>query len=144
MSPALSAYFTDYAGFHQTRGNQACHYLAIPIIVLSIIALLGSVPLAMIAGFPLTLAEPVILILTLYNLTLDAPLGLTMLVALLVMDAAGRRVPVLVAVGLFIAGWIVQFIGHYAYEGRSPAFFRNIVHLLVGPLWVLAKATGRG
>jgi uncharacterized membrane protein YGL010W len=30
------------------------------------------------------------------------------------------------------------------YEKKSPAFFRNVAHLLVGPLWILAKATGRG
>jgi len=40
---------------------------------------------------------------------------------------------------LFIAGWILQFVGH-AIEGNQPAFFRNPVYLLVGPLWVLRRA----
>ena len=39
---------------------------------------------------------------------------------------------------LFIAGWILQFVGH-AIEGNQPAFFRNPVYLLVGPLWVLRR-----
>ena len=51
--------------------------------------------------------------------------------------------PPMVALGLFVGAWVLQFIGHYVYEHRSPAFFRNLTHLLVGPLWVLAKATGR-
>ena len=34
-------------------------------------------------------------------------------------------------------GWIFQFIGHSVYEKKNPAFFRNFVHLLVGPLWIL-------
>ena len=38
---------------------------------------------------------------------------------------------------LFVAGWIFQFIGHGVYEKRQPAFFRNLVHLLIGPLWIL-------
>ena len=42
-----------------------------------------------------------------------------------------------VAIGLFVVGWIFQFIGH-RYEGKQPAFFSNLVFLLVGPIW-LAK-----
>jgi uncharacterized membrane protein YGL010W len=39
---------------------------------------------------------------------------------------------------LFIVGWIFQFVGH-AIEGNQPAFFKNPVYLLVGPLWVLRR-----
>jgi uncharacterized membrane protein YGL010W len=40
---------------------------------------------------------------------------------------------------LFIAGWIFQFVGH-AIEGNQPAFFKNPVYLLVGPLWLVRRA----
>lgn len=43
------------------------------------------------------------------------------------------------ALGLFIGGWIFQFTGH-AIEGNQPAFFRNPVYLLVGPLWLARRA----
>src|SRR3712207_9231876 len=43
------------------------------------------------------------------------------------------------ALGLFVAGWVFQFVGH-AIEGNSPAFFRNPVYLGVGPLWLLRRA----
>jgi uncharacterized membrane protein YGL010W len=56
---------------------------------------------------------------------------------------AGRFLGAGPALALFVFGWILQFIGHYIYEKRSPAFFQNLTHLLVGPLWILAKATGR-
>ena len=42
------------------------------------------------------------------------------------------------ALSLFIIGWILQFVGH-AIEGNQPAFFRNPVYLLVGPLWLLRR-----
>lgn len=45
------------------------------------------------------------------------------------------------ALALFVAGWILQFVGH-AIEGNQPAFFRNPVYLLVGPLWLLRRAAG--
>jgi uncharacterized membrane protein YGL010W len=43
------------------------------------------------------------------------------------------------ALALFVIGWILQFVGH-AIEGNQPAFFKNPVYLLVGPLWVLRRA----
>ena len=43
------------------------------------------------------------------------------------------------ALVLFIVGWILQFLGHFI-EGNQPAFFRNPVYLIVGPLWLLRRA----
>jgi uncharacterized membrane protein YGL010W len=143
MSPRLRAHFADYAAFHATPGNQACHYVAVPLIVLTVFALLARVPLATVSGFTITLAEVAIVLATAYYLTLDRALAAMMLVASIACAAAGRHIPPAVSIAVFVAAWVLQFIGHYAYEHRSPAFFRNVTHLLVGPLWVLAKATGR-
>ena len=143
MSPVLSAHFADYAAFHGTPGNKACHYVAVPLIVLTLFALLAQVEIATVAGFTVTLAEVVIVLVTAYYLTLDATLALLMLAVSVVFAWAGRYIPPMIALGLFAAAWVLQFIGHYVYEHRSPAFFRNLTHLLVGPLWVLAKATRR-
>jgi uncharacterized membrane protein YGL010W len=143
MSPALRAHFADYATFHATPGNQACHYVAVPVIVLTVLALLAQVPLATVSGFTVTLAEIVLVLVTVYYLTLDPPLALLMVAASAVFIWIGRSLPWTVSLGLFVAAWVLQFVGHYVYEHRSPAFFRNLTHLLVGPLWVLAKATKR-
>jgi uncharacterized membrane protein YGL010W len=143
MSPTLRAYFADYATFHGTPGNKACHYVAVPVIVLTVIALLAQVEIATVSGVTVTLAEVAILLVTAYYLTLDPPLAVIMLAAFALCAWAGRFMPPMVSLGLFVAAWVLQFIGHYVYEHRSPAFFRNLTHLLVGPLWVVAKATGR-
>ena len=42
------------------------------------------------------------------------------------------------ALVLFVVGWILQFVGHFI-EGNQPAFFRNPIYLLVGPLWLLRR-----
>ena len=143
MSPALRDHFADYATFHATPGNQACHYVAVPVIVLTVLALLAQVPVAEVSGFTVTLAEIVLVLVTLYYLTLDPPLALLMLAASALFIWIGRSMSPWLSLGLFIGAWVLQFVGHYAYEHRSPAFFRNLTHLLVGPLWVLAKATRR-
>ena len=45
-------------------------------------------------------------------------------------------------VGLFILGWILQFLGHL-FEGNQPAFFKNPVYLFVGPVWWVKKLFAR-
>jgi uncharacterized membrane protein YGL010W len=117
--------------------------VGIPLIVLSLLALLARVPLFEAGGFTVTAAELVLLGATLFYLRLDAVLAVMMLVASVLLAAAGRAIPVPAAVGLFVLGWVFQFVGHYVYEKKSPAFYRNFAHLLVGPLWILAKVSGR-
>jgi len=53
---------------------------------------------------------------------------------------AGQTAPVWLGagLGLFVVGWIIQFVGHY-YEGKKPAFVDDIVGLLIGPLFVTAE-----
>ena len=46
------------------------------------------------------------------------------------------------AAGLFVVGWILQFVGH-AYERKPPEFFKDWRFLLVGLRWWLAKIRGR-
>ena len=43
------------------------------------------------------------------------------------------------ALVLFVAGWILQFVGH-AIEGNQPAFFKNPFYLVVGPWWLIRRA----
>ena len=143
MSKALRSHFDDYAAHHATPGNQACHGVGIPLIVLSTFALLGKVALFQAGGFTVTAAELVLVLATAYYFTLDRPLALMMAAASAVLIVAGRFLGLWPALAVFVFGWILQFIGHYVYEKRSPAFFQNLTHLLVGPLWILAKATGR-
>jgi len=143
MSPVLKSHFADYAAFHRTARNQLCHYLGIPLIVLTLFALLSKVHVASVGGYGVTLAEVLFVLVSLYYLTLDATLAALMIAASGALLILGRHLPWTVALGLFVLGWILQFVGHYVYEKRSPAFYRNLAHLLVGPLWILAKATGR-
>jgi uncharacterized membrane protein YGL010W len=143
VTPTLRAYFADYASFHGTPGNKACHYVGIPLIVLSVLALLARVPLFDVGGFTVTLAEVAVVLVTAYYLTLDVVLAVIMLVAEAALIMLGRPLSPLVSIALFVVGWVFQFIGHYVYEKRSPAFYRNLAHLLVGPLWIVAKVVGR-
>jgi uncharacterized membrane protein YGL010W len=47
-----------------------------------------------------------------------------------------------VPAALFVAGWVLQFVGH-AFEGKPPEFFRDWRFLFVGLRWWFAKVRGR-
>lgn len=46
-----------------------------------------------------------------------------------------------ISLGLFVVGWIFQFIGHY-FEGKPPEFLKDWRFLFVGLRWWLKKTFG--
>ncbi|MCI0351687.1 MAG: DUF962 domain-containing protein [Acidobacteriales bacterium] len=46
------------------------------------------------------------------------------------------------AAGLFVLGWILQFVGH-AFERKLPEFFHDWRFLFVGVRWWWAKINGK-
>ncbi len=44
--------------------------------------------------------------------------------------------------GLFVVGWLFQFVGH-AFEGKPPEFFHDWRFLFVGVRWWMAKIRGK-
>ena len=128
----IRALFADYASYHRTKGNKAFHRAGIPLIVLTLIGMLARVPLGRIDA-----AIVLIAVAFVYYLMLEWRLALAMLAFTIAFYFLARALPFWLNAALFVLGWIFQFIGHSVYEHKQPAFVRNLVHLLVGPLWIL-------
>lgn len=132
----VDSLLADYAAYHRARGNLVCHAFGITLIVFGIVAMLLTLRLS--GAAPLTAAEAVIAAAFLFYLTLDAPLGLVLLLEFVLLDIAARVIADWrVGLGAFVVGWVFQGIGHVRYEKNRPAFFKNLVHLMVGPLFLL-------
>ena len=128
----IRSLFADYASYHQTRGNKLFHRLGIPLIMLTLIGMLAR------AGVGhLNAAVLLIAVAEIVYFTLEWRLAVVMLIVSVAFYFAGWAIPFWINVALFILGWIFQFIGHSVYEHKSPAFLTNVLHLLVGPLWIL-------
>lgn len=143
MKTALEQ-LTSYAAYHRDRRNIATHLIGVPMIMLSILILLAR-PAFEVAGVTVTPGLPVMLAAGLYYLRLDARLGLAMCAIIAGMAWIAAMLASLPAalwlgtgIGMFVIGWIIQFVGHH-YEGRKPAFFDDIMGLLIGPFFVLAE-----
>ena len=132
----IDALFAEYGAAHRARGNVACHTAGITLIVFGILSLAHAVRLA--GGW--TGSEAVVALAGAAYLALDVPLGIAMIGAAVLADLAARAVDdPRVGGAAFVLGWIFQAIGHAVYEKNSPAFFRNLVHLLVGPAYLVNK-----
>ena len=139
MADRLQSLWADYEQHHRTAGNKWCHLLGIPLIVTGALGLL-AVEVVRLAGWPVELSLLLVLAAGGAYVWLDARLGAAMLAVSFILYLGARLLDWRWAAGLFIFGWVLQFVGHGLYEKRSPAFFKNLAHLLVGPLWVLNHA----
>lgn len=141
----LVDHLAQYAAYHRDRRNIVTHFVGIPMIVLAVTVLLSR-PGFSLAGLWLSPALAVALVTTLFYLRLDFRFGVVMgaLLGLCVWFGAGLAVGgtalwLSAGLGLFVVGWIIQFVGHF-YEGRKPAFVDDIMGLMIGPLFVVAEA----
>lgn len=133
----IQALFADYASYHQTPGNKFFHRLGIPMIMLTLIGMLTQVPLLDVATVRFDLAMLLIAASTAYYFAVEWRLAFVMVAVSIAFYFIGAAIPLWINAGLFVVGWVFQFIGHKVYEHKNPAFFRNFVHLLIGPLWIL-------
>lgn len=136
MAGRLDALWADYEEHHRTDGNKWCHMAGIPLIAAGLMGLL-AVEVTRVAGWPV---EGSLLLLVLAGAAyfrLDAALGGLFIGLTAFLYLGMRLLDWRVALAAFVLGWALQFVGHGVYEKRSPAFFKNLAHLLVGPLWVI-------
>ncbi|HLL06504.1 MAG TPA: Mpo1-like protein [Myxococcaceae bacterium] len=147
-NPRLQALFEDYASSHQHPTNRLTHKVAIPFIVLHIVAMLDWVKLVSVPVLPggvLTLGLVAWALAAVWYVRSDVKLGLMVSAAMALCFPLGRvlsEVSVWLVVAIAVSGWLIQLAGHAVWEKKSPSFLTNLVHALVGPLFFVALLTG--
>ncbi|CRM20005.1 MULTISPECIES: Mpo1 family 2-hydroxy fatty acid dioxygenase [unclassified Pseudomonas] len=141
---SLVDHLSQYAAYHRDPRNIASHFVGIPLIVVAVAVLLSR-PEWVIGGGWISPAVIVALLSAWFYLRLELALGvlMTLLMGLSVwaghvLAAQSTMVWLSGGIGMFVVGWVIQFIGHY-YEGKKPAFVDDVSGLIVGPLFVVAE-----
>jgi uncharacterized membrane protein YGL010W len=140
---------TQYAAYHRDRRNIATHFIGVPMIVFAVILALATVSFKVVStssSIEFTLAAVVAVITTAYYLRQDLTFGLAMAVVFFAMCAGASEITARTSTGgalsyaffIFTVGWALQFLGH-RYEGMKPAFFDDVMQLVIGPLFVCAE-----
>jgi uncharacterized membrane protein YGL010W len=131
----LTRLFEDYASYHRHPVNKLCHFVGIPLIVFTLVGLLWKLsPVA---------AAAVVLAVVLYDLKFSVRLTLVFAAFVIASAALAPPIPAAFLWAGFILGWALQFVGHFLYEKKAPAFFENLRQLLVGPLWIIGTLVER-
>jgi uncharacterized membrane protein YGL010W len=126
--------------------NCALHVVGIVILFLGAVLPLSLVPVT-IFGLQLNLGILLAIPVLIYWIVLDIPIGLAIAgsAALLLFTAAtivshvSVTVVWAITVVLIVIGVAMQIIGHQVFERRQPALVDNPTHLLLGPVFVMAK-----
>lgn len=124
--------------------NRLTHKIAIPLIVFHIVAMFDWVKLMAVpgTGIELSLAHTGIALAAVWYLWMSPKLGALMVVLLLACLPLGAVTPPWLVVSIAVFAWVVQLAGHSVWEKNRPAFVRNMVQALVGPVFFLAVLTG--
>ena len=124
-----------YGESHTQPTNELIHFVAIPLIMLSLLGMLYALHPYVAYVF---MAASMVYYTRLSGVFLTAMFLQTaaMLAIIQAMNQAGILVSA--SIGIFVVSWIFQFIGHKI-EGKKPSFFEDIQYLWVGPLFVVSK-----
>lgn len=147
---SMQNWLDSYSADHRNPVNQRCHWLCVPVIVWTVIALLWTVPVPAAFARPGAWAVLAMFLAFVWYYRLSRRLGIALLLAFALLalftgwlhGAIGAAALRWLAVAAFVLAWIGQFVGHL-YEGRRPSFFTDLSYLLVGPAWLMEKLLRR-
>jgi uncharacterized membrane protein YGL010W len=145
----INNWFDEYAVSHQNTTNKAIHYICVPLIFFSIVALLASIPSAFIFSFASPALAPYLhfgTVLITIGLLFYIRLSLPIFIGIAVFSLICLQGIIYLKSGpwplwsssllIFVLAWIGQFIGHHI-EGKKPSFLKDLQFLLIGPAWIL-------
>jgi uncharacterized membrane protein YGL010W len=144
-SRRIDLLLAEYGESHQNPTNKAIHWVAVPVIAWSVIAILWVLPTpGLFHDAPyLNWATIVCALAVIYYLTLSIPLAIGMAVFSLISIAIIRLLENTISIklewiagALFIFAWVFQFAGHEV-EGKKPSFLKDLQFLLIGPAWLM-------
>jgi uncharacterized membrane protein YGL010W len=146
MSAHFKRQLADYVEYHRDPRNCALHVFGIVFLFLAAVLPLSLWPVHAF-GMRITVATILVLPVLIYWLLLDVGIGtgilgaafLLLLTAGLITNYASVAAVWAIAAVLIVIGVSFQIIGHRVFEGRQPALVNNPTHLLLGPMFVMAK-----
>lgn len=135
-----------YAAYHRKQTTLYTHLIGVPLIIFSLMVLLGFIQIIIPGVFATNFASLATLAILIYYYRLNWKLSLAltpwMLILLWLASWFSHAGPTKLGLSIFfisfILGWTFQLYGHYA-EGKKPALMDNLSQSLIAPLYLVAE-----
>jgi uncharacterized membrane protein YGL010W len=135
-----------YASYHQNPMTRYTHLIGVPIIIFSLMILLGFVKIVIPGVYTTNLACLATIAILIYYYRLNWQLALPLTVGFVILlwlaswfnSNGPTKLGVWTFIITFIIGWGFQLYGHFI-EGKKPAFIVNSSQALIAPLFVTAE-----
>ncbi|GAB4357800.1 MAG: DUF962 domain-containing protein [Gammaproteobacteria bacterium] len=142
LKKSLKSWLDDYGASHQHPVNKAIHWVCVPVILWTLLALIWPIQLGVSPWINLCTAFMLFCLWFYARLSWPITIGMAAIalisVALIQWHLHQVSWPLWqTALTLFVLAWIGQFIGHKI-EGKRPSFFEDLQFLLIGPAWLLS------
>lgn len=138
---------STYKSVHLNPVNIKTHFVGVPLIIWSAFVMLNTIPITF-----LKLDNPTLVLnvaglcaigVLIYYFRLHASLavGLSLFILPVLFSSyymAKMETAWVIALGVFVIGWVFQLIGH-KYEKAKPAFIDDLNQLLIGPFFLMAE-----
>jgi uncharacterized membrane protein YGL010W len=146
MNASFKRQLADYVEYHRDPWNCAMHVFGIVALFLAAVLPLSLWHIQTL-GAHVTLAPVMVLPVLVYWLLLDAAVGaaivgaavLLLSTAAMIVNHASSVSVWSITAALIVIGVSFQVVGHRFFERRQPALVDNPTHLLLGPMFVVAK-----
>lgn len=143
----IDSLLNEYGESHKNKTNKLIHWICVPLIYLSIVGLVRSIPSGLLSNEYLSenyfnWASLTVLLVMVYYLSMSFMLTLGMTIFSFICLYICNKLISLnlsilwISVCIFIVSWVFQFIGHKI-EGKKPSFLKDIQFLMIGPAWLM-------
>jgi uncharacterized membrane protein YGL010W len=143
---SLKQQLESYGAYHRDPRNKLTHFVGVPLVTFSLFQVLSWFRFIPTPDLPITAATVFYAVVFLYYLKLDWSVALLQApfsLALLWLADRAAVLPVKLSVAVFVtafvAGWVIQLVGH-AMEGKRPALADNMLQIFNAPLFLTVEA----
>tara|TARA_R110002050_G_scaffold96140_2_gene200047 strand:- start:1223 stop:1744 length:522 start_codon:yes stop_codon:yes gene_type:complete len=133
---------STYKSVHLNPQNIKTHFIGVPMIIWSAFLMLGTIRFDW-QDYQISVAMILTVLVLGYYMALHMRLALGLVLFILPVLYTSEQVvhtshPFIIAISIFVIGWVMQFIGHH-YEKAKPAFMDDLNQLLIGPFFLMAE-----
>ena len=141
----MQEWLDAYGVSHQNPLNKKIHWICVPLIFLSIVGLLWSIPKPwnvdyIWLNFATIAIIPVFLFYARLSFSLTIGMMLWCCFCFVFCGFYNQFIEVPLwqtSIVVFVLAWIGQFYGHKI-EGIKPSFFEDLQFLMIGPAWLMS------